>query len=159
MTYKGDFMKGILAINGGKKAINIDQKKLLQWPIIGREEIERVKVLLQKGEISVSEEVYRLEDEFKKPYMLDLQEFLAKEIEEGIKIFPSYDMIFNAFCKTSFDDVKVVLIGQDPYHGVNQAHGLAFSVQENVSLPPSLKNIYKELKFFSKSKNMNCFLS
>ncbi len=87
-----------------------------------------------------------LEEEFKKPYMVGLQELLAKEVEAGIEIFPSYDLIFDAFCKTSFDDVKVVLVGQDPYHGVDQAHGLAFSVQENAPLPPSLKNIYKELK-------------
>lgn len=86
-----------------------------------------------------------LKEEFNKPYMKDLQEFLMKEKGAGETIYPPDELIFNAFCQTAFDDVKVVIVGQDPYHGPNQAHGLAFSVQEGVTPPPSLENIFKEL--------------
>jgi uracil-DNA glycosylase len=87
-----------------------------------------------------------LEDEFEKDYMKDLKGFLQKEKEEGHAIYPPGNLIFNAFNHTPFDKVKVVLLGQDPYHGKDQAHGLSFSVRKGISPPPSLKNIYQELK-------------
>lgn len=83
--------------------------------------------------------------EFEKDYMIRLKNFLKEEKEAGKKIYPKGSDIFNAFNKTPFDQVKVVIIGQDPYHGPNQAHGLSFSVQQGIDVPPSLKNIYKEL--------------
>ena len=86
-----------------------------------------------------------LNKEFEKDYMIQLREFLKQEKAAGYKIYPKGSDIFNAFQKTPFDELKVVIIGQDPYHGVNQAHGLSFSVQKGVTPPPSLKNIYKEL--------------
>ena len=86
-----------------------------------------------------------LKDEFEKDYYKELREFLIKEYKEKT-IYPDmYDM-FNALHYTDYDDVKVVILGQDPYHGENQAHGLSFSVKKGVRIPPSLKNIYKELK-------------
>lgn len=87
-----------------------------------------------------------LGDEFDKDYMLKLKQFLKTEKEAGFKIYPKGSDIFNAFWKTPFSDLKVVILGQDPYHGANQAHGLSFSVQKGINPPPSLKNIYKELK-------------
>jgi uracil-DNA glycosylase len=84
--------------------------------------------------------------EFDKDYMLKLKQFLKEEKEAGYKIYPKGGDIFNAFSKTPFTNLKVVVIGQDPYHGTNQAHGLAFSVQKGITIPPSLKNIYKELE-------------
>ncbi len=84
-------------------------------------------------------------DEFGKPYMVGLKKFLKEEKDNGYKIYPKGGDIFNAFNSTPFDNVKVVIIGQDPYHGEQQAHGLSFSVQKGIAPPPSLKNIYKEL--------------
>ena len=86
-----------------------------------------------------------LSDEFDKDYMIQLKKFLKDEKETGRKIYPKGSDIFNAFNKTPFDKVKVVILGQDPYHGPNQAHGLSFSVQKGIAVPPSLQNIYKEL--------------
>jgi len=71
--------------------------------------------------------------------------FLTEEIEDGKTIYPALDQIFDAFNTTSFSQVKVVILGQDPYHGPNQAHGMAFSVLPGSQVPPSLRNIYKEL--------------
>lgn len=85
-----------------------------------------------------------LKDEFKKEYYLNLREFLKKEYSTRI-IYPNMYNIFEALKHTSFKDTKVLILGQDPYHGENQAHGLAFSVQKGVKIPPSLLNIYKEL--------------
>ena len=85
-----------------------------------------------------------LKDEFKKEYYLKLREFLKEEYSTKTIYPPMYD-IFNAFKYTSFSDVKVVILGQDPYHGKGQAHGLCFSVLKGVTPPPSLVNIYKEL--------------
>src|SRR5262249_36544034 len=85
-----------------------------------------------------------LADEFSKPYFRKLSEFVAKEHSEHT-IFPLAQDIFNAFKHTPFDRVKVVLLGQDPYHDDGQAHGLCFSVQPGVKPPPSLVNIFKEL--------------
>lgn len=83
--------------------------------------------------------------EFDKPYMKSLREFLLAEKAAGQVIYPKGDEIFNALNTTAFHDVKVVIIGQDPYHGAGQAHGLSFSVRDGVRLPPSLQNIYKEI--------------
>jgi uracil-DNA glycosylase len=86
-----------------------------------------------------------LGDEFDKDYMVQLRQFLKNEKQAGHKIYPKGGDIFNAFNKTPFDKVEVVILGQDPYHGENQAHGLSFSVQKGITIPPSLRNIYKEL--------------
>jgi uracil-DNA glycosylase len=86
-----------------------------------------------------------LNDEFDKDYMMQLRTFLKEEKQTGNKIYPKGSDIFNAFKKTPFTEVKVVILGQDPYHGENQAHGLSFSVQKGIPIPPSLRNIYKEL--------------
>lgn len=87
-----------------------------------------------------------LREEFDKPYMRELGEFLRKEKAAGKVIYPPGPLIFNALDSTPLDQVKVVIIGQDPYHGPGQAHGLCFSVQPGVPAPPSLQNIYKELQ-------------
>jgi|TARA_B110000259_G_C14034001_1_gene408177 uracil-DNA glycosylase len=87
-----------------------------------------------------------LVDEFKKDYILKLESFLTKEYDSKKSIYPDKSEIFSSFNLTPLNKVKVVIIGQDPYHGKNQAHGLCFSVKPNVRIPPSLKNIYKELK-------------
>ncbi|WP_423357559.1 uracil-DNA glycosylase [Pseudomonas citronellolis] len=87
-----------------------------------------------------------LREEFDKPYMRELGEFLRKEKAAGKVIYPPGPLIFNALNSTPLDQVKVVIIGQDPYHGPGQAHGLCFSVQPGVPAPPSLQNIYKELQ-------------
>ncbi len=86
-----------------------------------------------------------LEGEFDKEYYLRLRAFLAKEYKERT-IYPDMYDIFNALRYTSYSDVKAVMIGQDPYHGVGQAHGLCFSVKRGIDIPPSLKNMYKELQ-------------
>ena len=88
----------------------------------------------------------QLADEFQKPYFKNLIDFLAQEKAENRIFFPKIVQIFNAYNFTPFDDVKVVIIGQDPYHGIGQAHGLCFSVQYGIKPPPSLVNIYKEIK-------------
>ena len=85
-----------------------------------------------------------LKDEFKKPYYLQLREFLKKEYAT-YRIYPDMYDIFNSLKYTDYNDVKAVIIGQDPYHGAGQAHGLCFSVKAGVMPPPSLKNIFKEL--------------
>ncbi len=87
----------------------------------------------------------RLASEFSQPYMVALRQFLLERKRQGAVIYPPGDLIFNALNSTPFEDVKVVILGQDPYHGPGQAHGLCFSVKESVALPPSLVNIYKEL--------------
>lgn len=86
-----------------------------------------------------------LGDEFEKPYYKELRKELKKEYEEE-DIFPNMDEIYEALNITPFKDVKVVILGQDPYHGPGQAHGLSFSVQPGVTPPPSLKNVFKELE-------------
>jgi uracil-DNA glycosylase len=86
-----------------------------------------------------------LAEEFKKPYFKQIAQHLKTEKEQGKIIYPPGPQIFHAFEATPFDKVKVVVIGQDPYHGPKQAHGLSFSVQQGVATPPSLVNIFKEL--------------
>jgi uracil-DNA glycosylase len=85
-----------------------------------------------------------LQEEFNKPYYEKLRLFLKEEYKEHT-IYPEMDNIFNALKTTSYEHVKIVILGQDPYHGANQAHGMAFSVKPGVTIPPSLKNIYKEI--------------
>ena len=87
-----------------------------------------------------------LAQEFEKPYFESLVRFLHQEKAEGKIIFPPGSQIFRAFDLTPVDKVKVVILGQDPYHGPGQAHGLSFSVPENMPAPPSLKNIFKEIE-------------
>ena len=93
-----------------------------------------------------------LEQEFKKDYYQQLRKFLAHEYKTQT-VFPDMYDIFNAFKLTSYNDTKVVIFGQDPYHEPNQAHGLAFSVCEGVRIPPSLVNIYKEL-----NREFGCYI-
>lgn len=85
-------------------------------------------------------------EEFNKPYMQNLRAFLKQEKANGKIIFPPSQLIFNAFNHTPFEKVRVVIIGQDPYHGADQAHGLSFSVPAGIDLPPSLVNIFKEIE-------------
>jgi len=87
----------------------------------------------------------RLAGQFAEPYMASLREFLLDRKRNGAVIYPPGNLIFNALNSTPFDEVKVVILGQDPYHGPGQAHGLCFSVPDGVVVPPSLVNIYKEL--------------
>jgi uracil-DNA glycosylase len=86
-----------------------------------------------------------LQKEFTKPYFEQIAAFLKIEKAQGKTIYPPGSLIFNAFDKTPFNKVKVVILGQDPYHGPGQAHGLCFSVPDGVPPPPSLQNMYKEL--------------
>ena len=85
-----------------------------------------------------------LKDEFKKDYFKNLGIFIKNEYKTKT-IFPKYENIFDALRFTDYDEVKVVILGQDPYHGIGEAHGLSFSVREGVKMPPSLQNIFKEL--------------
>lgn len=87
-----------------------------------------------------------LADEFRQPYMQALAEFLAAEENAGKILFPDSEHCFNALNSTPLDQVRVVILGQDPYHGPGQAHGLCFSVRPNVPTPPSLVNIFKEIQ-------------
>lgn len=86
-----------------------------------------------------------LDDEFSAPYFSELKEFIVAE-KQKYTVYPPGSLIFNAFNHTPFDQVKVVILGQDPYHGPGQAHGLCFSVPQGVPAPPSLVNIFKEIK-------------
>lgn len=86
-----------------------------------------------------------LAEELQKPYIHDLASFIEAERLSGIPIYPPADSMFNAFKYTPYKEVKIVIIGQDPYHGPNQAHGLCFSVPDGIPPPPSLVNIFKEL--------------
>ena len=87
----------------------------------------------------------RLSEEFEKPYFAQLIDFVKAEYA-STTIYPPGKLIFNAFDKCSFDKTKVVILGQDPYHGANQANGLSFSVNDGIQSPPSLQNIFKEIK-------------
>lgn len=87
----------------------------------------------------------KLKEEFAKTYFTELAAFVKKEFQEG-KVYPAPKNIFRAFDLCPFDEIKVVILGQDPYHGENQAMGLAFAVDENMPPPPSLKNIFKEIQ-------------
>ncbi|MDR2937452.1 MAG: uracil-DNA glycosylase [Prevotellaceae bacterium] len=87
-----------------------------------------------------------LQEEFDKPYFADATAYVKNEIASGHTVYPPGKLIFNAFEKTPFDKVKVVILGQDPYHGLGQAQGLCFSVPHGVKAPPSLVNIFKEIE-------------
>ena len=87
-----------------------------------------------------------LQSEFEQPYMSKLRKFLVREIQSKKKVFPRPEEYFQALNWTPFDKVRVCILGQDPYHGPHQAHGLCFSVKPRIPLPPSLKNIFSELK-------------
>src|SRR5688500_1091183 len=89
---------------------------------------------------------HALKSEFNKPYFLEIVTFLKMEKATGKTVYPPGSLIFNAFNSTPFDQVKVVLLGQDPYHGPGQAHGLSFSVPDGIPPPPSLMNIFKEMQ-------------
>jgi uracil-DNA glycosylase len=89
---------------------------------------------------------HQLQTEIEQPYIKQLKEFIAQEKAQNKIIYPPEALIFNAFLHTPFNKVKAVIIGQDPYHGPGQAHGLCFSVPSGIPLPPSLKNIYLELE-------------
>ena len=95
-----------------------------------------------------------LKDELKKDYFKKLGVFVKNEYKNKI-CYPQYEDIFNALRYTDYDEVKVVILGQDPYHGENEAHGLSFSVRDNVKRPPSLNNIFKELENDLGIKKMN----
>lgn len=88
----------------------------------------------------------RLQDQFEMPYMQALKDFLQAEKVAGKRMYPPAGQWFHALDATPFDKVKIIILGQDPYHGENQAHGLCFSVLPGVDIPPSLRNIYKELE-------------
>lgn len=98
------------------------------------------------------------DQEFQKPYFKDLNEFLNKQLKSKT-VFPPTDQVYAAFKKTPLKNVKVVILGQDPYHGPGQAHGLSFSVPKGIPLPPSLKNIFQELESDVGSKHENGDLS
>jgi len=87
-----------------------------------------------------------LAGEREKPYFIELMKFIEQERASGKVIYPKNSEVFNAIQRTSFESVRVVILGQDPYHGAGQAHGLSFSVKKGVPAPPSLKNIFKELE-------------
>lgn len=95
-----------------------------------------------------------LKEEFNSPYFANLVAFVKNAYRSGI-VYPPGSQIFEAFNRTPFDKTKVVILGQDPYHGANQAHGLCFSVQPEVQVPPSLVNIYKELEQEYKTNFLN----
>ena len=98
-------------------------------------------------QVQLHESWYKyLQTEFEQEYMQQLKHFLIEEKTLGKVIYPSGDNIFNALNTTHFDDVKVVILGQDPYHGDGQAHGLSFSVPKGIRIPPSLLNIFKEIQ-------------
>ncbi|MGL4403107.1 MAG: uracil-DNA glycosylase [Fusobacteriaceae bacterium] len=86
-----------------------------------------------------------LKDEFQAPYFIELEKFLEKEYSDK-KIYPPKEEVFNLFKNIKFQDIKVVILGQDPYHGENQGNGIAFSVNDGIPHPPSLRNMFKELK-------------
>jgi uracil-DNA glycosylase len=101
-------------------------------------------------------------EEKQKPYFKKILTFLDSEMDQGKTIFPSKENIFSAFSLTSLGDIRVVVLGQDPYHDDNQAHGLSFSVQHGIKVPPSLRNIYKELDRSVESFNIpnhGCLIS
>ncbi len=87
-----------------------------------------------------------LQEEFDKPYFENITTYVKSEIASGYTVYPPGKLMFNAFEKTPFDKVKVVILGQDPYHGAGQAHGLCFSVPQGIKAPPSLVNIFKEIE-------------
>ena len=136
----------------GDRTVNVVEKFNL-WAIARKttENWHRLVLIFYPGDVSKNMRKLLTNDwepilaaEFEQPYFVRLGEFLTREYAEQV-IYPAQADVFNALNYTSFSDVKVVILGQDPYHGPNQAHGLSFSVQPDVKVPPSLRNIYKEL--------------
>jgi len=121
------------------------KKKILEQNLVSKEEKEKL-ISFWSGLILSEEWKEILKDEFKKQYFQSIANSIEKMQDLKIKIFPPMEMIFNAFNYCEFSKIKCVIIGQDPYHGQDQAHGLCFSVQKGVTIPPSLNNIYKELE-------------
>ncbi len=106
-----------------------------------------VSMIIMNNKISLHDSwLSKISNEFNKQYMIDLKLFLASELNNKKIIYPQGSEIFEALNLTPFENVKVVIIGQDPYHGPGQAHGLCFSVKKGVKIPPSLVNIFKELE-------------
>ncbi len=101
--------------------------------------MEKINPVIEAGWKAV------LEKEFSKPYFGELKKFLVEE-KKKFRVFPPGPLIFNAFNLTPFDQVRIVILGQDPYHGAGQAHGLCFSVPDGIAKPPSLINIFKEIE-------------
>jgi len=99
-----------------------------------------------KKEILTNSGWHKLAEHFNKPYMQKIALFLHEQIQQGINIYPNPQHIFRAFELTPLSQVKVVILGQDPYHNPKQAHGLSFSVNKGIKIPPSLQNIFKELQ-------------
>ena len=119
-------------------------------PSLQRKEFKKY-LASRKGILNINPKIEaswkkELSDEFQKDYFFELKEFLTKQKQLGKRFYPAGSKIFEAFRLTPFHSVKVVILGQDPYHGPYQAHGLCFSVQEPTKPPPSLVNIFKELK-------------
>jgi len=133
-----------------------ENREIRLRPRFPQEDSDSGKSLLNWGRYSnlpFSSKIFDMNDwqsllagEKEKPYFKELLSFVEQERSRGRRIFPQKDEVFSALRQTPFEEVKVVILGQDPYHGVGQAHGLAFSVPEGVRIPPSLLNIYKELK-------------
>lgn len=109
---------------------------------LNKKNLERMLDKIEKMDVTWYE---ILKEEFSMGYMQDLHDFLSQEEKSGYTIYPPKSSIFNAFCHFSLEDTKVVIVGQDPYHNPDQAHGLCFSIKKGVRIPPSLKNIYKEI--------------
>ena len=107
--------------------------------------IEMVKVAKKSGVTAIKFQTFKA-DEFISDYMVQLRSFLLRQKQAGKLIYPPGNEIFSALDFASVDCCKLVILGQDPYHGAGQAHGLCFSVKPGVAVPPSLMNIYKELK-------------
>lgn len=113
--------------------------------ILGKQQNEMTEQSKTKS-VQIEDNWYHvLEEEFEKPYFKGIKKFLKTEMKSGKTIYPPGPQIFNAFNTTPFDEVKVVILGQDPYHGAGQAMGLSFSVPMGIRTPASLKNVYKEL--------------
>lgn len=133
-----------LPMNLQRKVFPANGSHLLSWP----EKVLSITSLLQIQEMNVKiEESWKdvLEDEFKKPYFRQITEHIKTERAQGKTIYPPGPLIFNAFEHTPIANVKLVVLGQDPYHGPGQAMGLSFSVPKGIAAPPSLVNIFKEL--------------
>ncbi|AGF78118.1 Uracil-DNA glycosylase [Desulfocapsa sulfexigens DSM 10523] len=116
----------------------VPKKQYTYWYVAMSEIQDRVKLR--------SSWKAKIGGEFEQEYMQNLRRFLIEEKQAGKIIYPEGDNIFSSMNLVSFDDVKVVIIGQDPYHGEGQAHGLCFSVKPGVRIPPSLQNIFKEIQ-------------
>lgn len=108
--------------------------------------LSRLIVMFPNTSMTEKTWLNELDAEFDQPYMERLFNFLDSEKQLGKTIYPDCSLWFNAFNSTPFDQVRVVIIGQDPYHGPRQAHGLCFSVQKEIKIPPSLRNIFKEIE-------------